>query len=285
VNWLDCNPEPSTLKLHAWNHHYLEHERLIIQAELYEQTSAAATMAKKNSKKVKEEEEEVQEEEDEVVEVEEEMELLQVDVGDVIKVKQILDEAVAETLVSEDLSAHGDKVIIEEDYRHENIKLFLMALACVFAAVAQFGLTSDFPNNRMWLGVCCASYFCLSGILQLIMTFIDKDCIMMTKPLSDPAMIQLVKSSGNKEMDKYGIRVRTQFPRFSEFYTVILEFQGKEPTSEFVKGTWSVGQFFDVEGYFDEEGLMDEIEKLYRRFEAGKFDKPEDEAVSAKKNN
>eukprot|EP00985_Skeletonema_marinoi_P021406 scaffold13131_cov107-Skeletonema_marinoi.AAC.3 len=248
-------------------------------------TSPAATMAKKNSKKVKEEEEVEESEEEEEVEVEEEMELLQVDVGDVIKVKQILDEAVAETLVSEELSAHGDKVLIEEDYRHENIKLFLMALACVFASVAQFGLNSDFPNNRMWLGVCCASYFCLSGILQLIMTFIDKDCIMMTKPVSDKAMAKLIKSSGNKEMDKYGIRVRTQFPRFSEFYTVILEFQGKEPTSEFVKGTWSVGQFFDVEGYFDEEGLMDEIEKLYRRFEAGKFDKPEDEAVSAKKNN
>lgn len=241
-------------------------------------------MAKKNSKKVKEEEVVEEEEEEEEVEVEEEMELLQVDVGDVIKVKQILDEAVAETLVSEELSSHGDKVLIEEDYRHENIKLFLMALACVFASVAQFGLNSDFPNNRLWLGVCCASYFCLSGILQLIMTFIDKDCIMITKPVSDPDMVKLIKSSGNKEMDKYGIRVRTQFPRFSEFYTVILEFQGKEePTSEFVKQTWSVGQFFDVEGYFDEEGLMEEIEKLYRRFEAGKFDAPEAMVVNAKK--
>lgn len=240
-------------------------------------------MAKKSSKKVKEED--VAAEEEEEIEVEEEIEFLQVDVGDVIKVKQILDEAVAETLVSEDLSVHGEKAKLEEDYRHENIKLFLMALACVFAAVAQFGLTSDFPNNRLWLGVCCASYFCLSGVLQLIMTFIDKDCIMMTKPVTDPHMVKLVKSSGNKEMDKYGIRVRTQFPRFSEFYTVILEFQGKEPTSEFVKGTWSVGQFFDVDGYFDEEGLMEEIEKLYRRFEAGQFDTPEDEAVVSKKNN
>lgn len=235
-------------------------------------------MAKKNKKNeaeavstepAKEEPEENEEEEEEV---EEEMELLQVDVGDIIKVKQILDETVAGTLVSsEDLSAHGDKVQIEEEHRHDNIKLFLMALACTFAATAQFGLTSDFPNNRLWLGVCCASYFCLSGILQLITTFIDRDCIMMTKPLKDPEAIKLVKKGGNQEMDKYGIRVRTQFPRFSEFYTVILEFQGKEK-SEFVKETWSVGQFFDVDGFFDEEGLMIEIEKLYQRFEAGKFD-------------
>merc|ERR1711957_1017414 len=87
--------------------------------------------------------------------------------------------------------------------------------------------------------------------------------------------IKLVKKGANKEMDKYGIRVRSQFPRFSEYYTVILEFQGKDPPSEFVKGTWSVGQFFDVDGLFDEEGLMIEIEELYQRFEAGKFDKPD----------
>ena len=246
-------------------------------------TTTINTMAKKNKKStveaeaaapVKEKPVENEEEEEEDEEVEEEMELLQVDVGDIIKVKQILDETVAGTLVSsEDLSAHGEKVAIEEDYRHDNIKLFLMALACGFAATAQFGLAADFPNNRLWLGVCCASYFCLSGILQLITTFIDQDCIMMTKPLSDPEAIKAVKKGGkNKEMDKYGIRVRSQFPRFSEFYTVILEFQGKEG-SEFVKETWSVGQFFDVDGFFDEEGLMIEVENLYKRFEAGQFDK------------
>lgn len=198
------------------------------------------------------------------------------DVGDVVKVKQILDETVAGTLASsEELSSHGEKVKIEEDYRHDNLKLALMTVACLFAAVAQFGLNADFPNNRLLLGLCCATYFCLSGILQLITTFVDKDCIMMTKPLTDPEATKLVKSGGNKEMDKYGIRVRTQFPRFSEFYTVILEFQGKEPPAEFVKHTWSVGKFFDVEGFFDEEGLMMEVEILYRRFEAGQFDKPD----------
>lgn len=239
-------------------------------------------MAKKNKKSTaaaeaaaaKKTEEEENEEEEEV-EVEEEMELLQVDVGDIIKVKQILDETVAGTMISEDLSDLGEAVKIQEDYGHDNLKLFLMALACGFAAVAQFGLATDFPKNRLLLGVCCASYFCISGILQLIMTFVDKDCIMLTKPLTDPEAIKLVrKAGGNKDMDKYGIRVRTQFPRFSEYYTVILEFQGK-PNSEFVKETWSVGKFFDVDGFFDEEGLMIEVEELYQRFEAGEFDSEE----------
>mmetsp|Transcript_6220 Transcript_6220/g.15482 ORF Transcript_6220/g.15482 Transcript_6220/m.15482 type:complete len:250 (-) Transcript_6220:171-920(-) len=236
--------------------------------------AAAAEAAAAKQKEVEEEEEEI--------EVEEEMELLEVDVGDIIKVKQILDETVAGTMVTEDLSAHGEAVQIEEEYGHDNLKLVLMACACGFAAVAQFGLATDFPKNRILLGMCCASYFAISGILQLIMTFIDKDCIMLTKPLSDPAAIKLVKNGGNKQMDKYGIRVRSQFPRFSEFYTVILEFHGK-PSSEFVKETWSVGQFFDVDGFFDEEGLMLEVEELYRRFEAGKYDKPDGVVGSSKK--
>jgi len=51
-------------------------------------------------KKVKKDEEDEEEED----EVEEEMELLQVDVGDIIKVKQILDETVAGTMISDDIS-------------------------------------------------------------------------------------------------------------------------------------------------------------------------------------
>lgn len=249
-------------------------------------------MAKKNKKSdvagevAATKHDEVKKADDEAEEEEEiEVELLQVDVGDIIKVKQILDETVAGTFTTEDVSAHGQSVQLEEDYSHENIKLFLMALACGFAAVAQFGLATDFPKNRLWLGICCASYFCISGILQLIMTFIDKDCIMITKPLHDPDAVKLVKKGGNKLMDKYGIRVRSQFPRFSEFYTVILEFQGKDPPSEFVSQSWSVGNFFDVDGFFDEEGLMLEVEKLYRRFEAGKFDQPDGKKANAKKEN
>jgi signal peptidase complex subunit 2 len=216
---------------------------------------------------------------DDDVEVEEEVELLQVDVGDIMKVKQILDETVAESMISEGLSAHGDAVQLQEAYTQGNIKLGLMTLACVFAAVAQFGLKGAelSSTQRIWLGVCCVCYFGISGVLQLIMTFVDKDCIMLIQPLTDPEAVKLImKNGGNKYLDKYGIRVRTQFPRYSEYYTIILEFEGGGPArTEFVKQTWSVGQFFDVDGYFDEEGLMLEVEALYRRFEAGKFDKPD----------
>ncbi len=200
--------------------------------------------------------------EDEIYE-EDELELLQVDLGDMVKLKQILDEAVAAALL--------DKYL-EEDYRLDNIKLAIMIAACLFAVVAQFA-PLPFPDSRPILGACCCCYFILSGILQLITTFIDKDSILLTKPVPSP-------KTSNKDLQKHGVRVRSQFPRFSEFYTLILEFQGME-NPPIVEQKWSVGQFFDKEGMFDEIGLQQEVEALFLRLESGKYDQKS--ALSKKK--
>jgi len=236
---------------------------------------------KKQSKKTVVEDEPVveseaeEEEDDEEEEEEEEMELLQVDVGDMIKVKQILDETVAATVLEQ----------IDEDYHFDNFKLLLMAIACAFAMVAQFA-PLPFPESRIVIGVCCASYFVLSTVLQLITTIIDQDCILLTRPLpkdgkkDDPNDIDIIgrtifrkspKDIKNKDLFGYGVRVRSQFERFSEWYTVILEFEQKKDTP-CVEQKWSVGQFFDTEGMFDEIGLQMEVEKLYRRLEDADYD-------------
>jgi len=207
--------------------------------------------------------------------VEDELELLQVDLGDMIKMKQVLDEAVAGTVLEH----------VEEDYHWDNIKLLVMTLACGFAMVAQFA-PLPFPESRPILGVCGTLYFVLSGVLQFITIFVDRDTILITK--SD------IKSD-NDQLQKYGIRVRSNLPRFSEFYEVTLEFnipdnkkkgsgdgdeqqqpKNKQPPPS-VKQSWSVGQFFDKEGYFDEIGVMDEIDKLFKRLEDGEYDKTTDE--------
>lgn len=222
-------------------------------------------MAKKKTKETTAETkvDDITKENDEEVYEEDELELLQVDLGDMVKLKQVLDESVAASLL--------DK-FLEEDYRLDNIKLATMVLACLFAMVAQFSPV-PFPDCRPILGICCCCYFLLSGVLQLITTFIDKDSILLTKPL--PA-----SKTSNKELQKYGVRVRSQFPRFSEFYTVILEFQGME-NSPLVEQKWSVGQFFDKEGMFDEVGLQLEVEALFKRLEGGKYDM---KGESSKKN-
>ncbi|GAX19742.1 hypothetical protein FisN_37Lh006 [Fistulifera solaris] len=190
--------------------------------------------------------------------VEDELELLQVDLGDMVKMKQVLDEAVVLAV-----NQH-----VEEEHSWDNWKLLIMFAACVAACVAQF-VPIPFPESRPILGICGALYFILSGILQFITTFIDKDAILLTKPLENAPKT-------NADMAKYGMRIRSQLPRFSEWYTVIVQFQldDKNAVSPYVEQTWSVGQFFDKEGYFDEVGLAQRVDQLLERFKAGKFDEP-----------
>lgn len=202
-----------------------------------------------------------------------------VDTGDIIKVKQMLDETVAGTFL-DDLDVNTDeKELTEnaktlhflEDHRLNNIKLVVMTVACAFAVVAQFAPLS-FPASRPILGACCTVYFLLSAVLQLVMTFLDRDCILITKVMSlEQTTEELLKN--NPSMITHGLRIRTSLPRFSEFYSVSIEFQGII-NSPIVKKSWSVGKFFDVLGMFDEYGLMDEVQMLYAQFEVGNFDYP-----------
>jgi signal peptidase complex subunit 2 len=188
----------------------------------------------------------------------EELELLQVDLGDMVKLKQVLDEAVAAAILE----------LQPEDYRWDNFKLIIMFTACLFACMAQFA-PLPFPESRPVLGVCGTAYFVLSGVLQLITTFIDKDSILLTLPLPEADS----KAVKNKDMLQTGLRVRSALPRFSEWYTVTIEFQlpEQEIGNRLCHQRWSVGQFFDKEGYFDETGFMQQATELYHKFAAGKY--------------
>ena len=193
--------------------------------------------------------------------VEDELELLQVDLGDMVKMKQVLDESVAAAVLEH----------VEEDYRWDNFKLCVMFLACVFAMIAQFA-PIPFPESRPVLGVCGSTYFLLSGALQFITTFIDKDSILLTKPIEDSD----ARKKKNPDMAKYGLKIRSGLPRFSEWYTVIIELnynnEKEKKVSPKVEQRWSVGQFFDKEGYFDEVGLSQQIDKLVERFAQRQYD-------------
>lgn len=172
-----------------------------------------------------------------------------------MKMKQVLDEAV--------IVAVTDK--FPEDTAWDNLKLILMAASCVFAMIAQFA-PLPFPESRPVLGICGSLYFVLSGALQFITTYLDKDAIVWTVPC--------VAYKSNDT----AVCVRTNFPRFSEFYTVSIELVLKDakgklvPQPPHVSQTWSVGRFFDKEGYFHEAGIMEECKQLMTRLEAGKYD-------------
>ena len=89
-----------------------------------------------------------------------------------MKVKQVLDDATVEAVTE------AGYII---NYHSENMKLLLMFLSCVSAMVAQF-FPMPFPQSRPLLGLCCAIYFVLSTILQYIVSFVDRDTIIITKP-------------------------------------------------------------------------------------------------------
>ena len=95
-----------------------------------------------------------------------------IETGDSVKVKQVLDDATSETLIEDGFIPN---------YFMENLKLFFMFLSCVFAMIAQF-YPITFPDSRPLLGFCCVMYFLLSVILQGMITYIDKDVILISKP-------------------------------------------------------------------------------------------------------
>lgn len=152
-----------------------------------------------------------------------------IETGDSVKVKQVLDDSTVAAFTEAGYAPN---------FSWENFKLFLMFLSCVFAMIAQF-YPMPFPDSRLLLAVCCALYFIISTVLQMIVVFIDKDTILFLKP--------------KEGFNDHEIRVRTNFPRFQEFFTVII--QGKDEKSPATTAKMYVGKYFTSKGEFDEVRL------------------------------
>lgn len=162
-----------------------------------------------------------------------------------MKVKQVLDDSTSEVLLN-----FGS---FEPNYFWENIKLLLMFLSCVFAMIAQF-YPIPFPDSRPLLGVCCAMYFILSSVLQFMITYIDKDIIMVSKP--------------EKESGKVVV-VRTSFPRFQEYFSLII--QHKDSATAVTTAKMYVGRYFTVKGEFDEAAYHKDVLLHMERFRQKKY--------------
>ena len=149
-----------------------------------------------------------------------------IETGDSVKVKQVFDEAILEAI-----SNAG----YQQSFHWENIKLLLMFLSCIFAMVAQF-YPLPFPDSRPLLGMCCASYFLLSVVLQYVISYVDKDTIMITSPLPGP---------------EHEMRIRSSFPRYQHTFTLIV--QDKDDNSKNkTTGQMYVGKYFTEKGEFDQ---------------------------------
>ena len=132
----------------------------------------------------------------------------------------------------------------------------------------QFG-PIKFPEEKAILGACCAMYFICSGLIQGIMTFWEGDLIMQTLPHPDESRRGVRKEAG--------WRVRSELPRFDEFYTLTIEaspIKGQKEDSNSgvprVSQKWSVGNFFDKDGNFDAEEFMGRVDSMVGDFEKGR---------------
>ena len=159
-----------------------------------------------------------------------------------MKVKQILDEATVKAVLAKGY---------DEVHFIDNLKISLMIIACLFACAAQFN-PIPFPRVRPILGVCCGGYFVFSGIHQLVVKYVERDIVLITHP---------------KNAD-HGLRVRTDFPKFQDLFTIIVEYD--TPDSLPFEEKHCVGKFFDTGGYFWEAGFADCVQKMVAKFEAKK---------------
>ena len=206
-----------------------------------------------------------------------------IETGDSIKVKQVLDDATVDAVIR--VCGYS------ADFYLENLKLFLMLLSCIFAMVAQF-YPMPFPDNRPLLGVCCASYGLLSAVLQFMLTFVDKDTILLTK------------SSAEYPVE---LRVRTNFPRFQDEFLLTVQRRaftpppglkipaqapapaavkaggkpskkdagsgagaaGSEKQGDISTVRMYVGRYFTEQGEFDEERFHYDVRAHLQRLEKG----------------
>jgi len=181
------------------------------------------------------------------VELVEEKEQFTIETGDSVKVKQVLDDATIKAITEGGYEAN---------YSWDNMKLLLMALACVFAMVAQF-FPIPFPASRPLLAVCCAAYFIISSVLQYIITFVDKDTILFVKPTKVRFHQSSVQVRYGLCIDRFlqecahDMEIRTSFPRFQEYFTLIVQFKGK-PNDKKTTAKMYVGRYFTEKGAFDE---------------------------------
>jgi signal peptidase complex subunit 2 len=184
-----------------------------------------------------------------------------IETGDSVKVKQVLDDSTHECII--------EKCGFVANYSAENLKLFLMFLSCIFALTAQF-YPLPFPESRPILGVCVSAYFIISGILQFIVSFIDLDLILTTKPgksysENEKKIVEKTKS----------LCIRTQFARFQETFILIVHEDGKgkhlESNKERSEAHMYVGKYFTDKGEYDEEAYHKDVITHIKRFEEGKY--------------
>lgn len=157
--------------------------------------------------------------------------------------KRALDDAVIQEMKNSDYSI---------DYTYFDLKLALGISACAVACLAQF-YPLKYPAN-FWLLVCCVSvYAALSTAMTYVITFLEKDCFLFTKPNSSKCGVSLA--------------IASRLPKYQDQYELRIQLRGQPKGREQVSLKKSVTSYFDSEGHLAAELIHSDFRSLLGQFE------------------
>jgi len=200
--------------------------------------------------------------------------------GDSANIKRLLDDAAIDVLLSDDTFGYV------EDTSMSNLKL-VVGFSAVAASLLSQVYPASFPRNWWVLFFCCAFYFIMSGVLQLLLTFVELESIMILKADPKAKVTRTVR----------GLNVSSNFPRFQETYTLgitpipgsgrgVVALARSPPfrpdlpegndSPHCLQQSWSVENYFDEDGMFAEESFMEAVKEFMHCYTAALESPPAD---------
>ncbi|KAL0476868.1 signal peptidase complex subunit 2 [Acrasis kona] len=188
---------------------------------------------------------------EEVTTVQEEIKLLQPElvpekkglfnVYDVNTLKYTLDTEVIRTI--------KDEQLFQVDNTISTLKISLGFIACSCAVIAYF------CTDKMTILALCGIYFFCGGIISLCSYFLEKNAILLTKPLNN----HVLRVTSELKAPSYSITVYPVTPVNGG-----LIFRYRQPTTRDFKKTWKVNDLFDERGAIDKVQLAKDINQLIK---------------------
>eukprot|EP00475_Leptophrys_vorax_P029784 TRINITY_DN4402_c0_g1_i2.p2 TRINITY_DN4402_c0_g1~~TRINITY_DN4402_c0_g1_i2.p2 ORF type:complete len:201 (-),score=16.04 TRINITY_DN4402_c0_g1_i2:12-614(-) len=165
---------------------------------------------------------------------------------DHVMLKRHLDEVATDIIISRGY---------DEDHRLGNLKMAVCAFACAVACAAQF-YPRKFPDNRALLLACIAIYIALNVLLQLIVTFKEKNYFLFTYPQSGMfAQTGLALSSRmDRACDIYHLRIESADPSSASAHRPV----------ELSK---SITKWYTSDGLLAEDLFLEDVQRLVEQYE------------------
>ena len=194
--------------------------------------------------------------------------VIRTNLGDTATIKRILDDAVINVLLgdADSTSDYG----FDEDTSMSNLKLFV-GFSAVGSSLLSHVYPAPFPRNWWCLLACCAAYFALSSVLQLLLSFVELESILLLRG-----------NASCKARSIAGLNVSSSFPRFQHLYTLGVtpiptgrhllplaaapkfrpDVDGGNTEPHCLQRSWSVEKYFDEEGIFALEAFEADVREF-----------------------